>query len=294
MISILILTLNEENNLPACLETCKWSDDIHVLDSYSTDSTVKIAQAYGAKVWFRKFDNFSQHQNWALQNIPFKHPWVFYFDADERITSQLAESMQAAVQDPGDAVAFRLQRRDFFLGQWLRHVQMTPFYDRLFRPEKMRYERLGHCISLPDGPVAAIPGYLDHFPFSKGIGEWIAKHNFYSEQEARQILVNRAEKGGVSIHKALFEKNAHQRRRYLKELYYRMPARPLLKFLVMYIGKRGFMDRRAGFVYSVLIAFYEYMIVLKMRELEQLQDTPPIALPTPETKAAQRREDQTG
>jgi glycosyltransferase involved in cell wall biosynthesis len=271
MISILILTLNEENNLPACLETCRWSDDIHVLDSYSTDNTIEIAEAYGARVWFRKFDSFSQHQNWALKNIPFKYPWVFYYDADERITSELAASMQAAVRQPGHAVAFRLQRRDFFLGRWLRHVQMTPFYDRLFRPEKMHYERLGHCISRPDGPVSTITGYLDHFPFSKGIGEWIAKHNFYSTQEARQVLMNRTANGNISIRKAMFEKDLHERRRNLKELYYRMPARPLLKFLVMYIGKRGFLDGGAGFAYSVLIAFYEYMIVLKLRELEKSQ-----------------------
>ena len=86
MISVLVLTLNEENNLPGCLETVQWSDDIHVLDSHSIDRTVEIAKQYGATVWFRKFDSFSQHQNWALENIPFKHPWVFYFDADERVT----------------------------------------------------------------------------------------------------------------------------------------------------------------------------------------------------------------
>lgn len=271
MISILILTLNEENNLPSCLRTCGWSDDIHVLDSYSTDHTVNIAQAHGAKVWFRKFDSFSQHQNWALENIPFKYPWVFYFDADERITPDLAASMQTVVCQSGDAVAFRVQRRDFFLGRWLRHVQMTPFYDRLFRPEKMRYERLGHCISCPDGPVRAISGYLDHYPFSKGMAEWIAKHNFYSTQEAQQILSSRGQRITFSVRRAIFAKDVHERRRDLKELYYRMPARPLLKFLVMYIGKRGFLDGNAGFVYSALIAWYEYMIVLKLRELEQLQ-----------------------
>jgi glycosyltransferase involved in cell wall biosynthesis len=275
MISILILTLNEEANLPACLETCKWSDDIHVLDSYSTDNTIRIAEAFGAKVWFRKFDSFAQHQNWALENIPFKHPWVFYYDADERITPELAVSMQSAVRFPGDAVAFRLQRRDFFLGTWLKHVQMTPFYDRLFRPEKMRYERLGHCVSRPEGPVGTITGYLDHYPFSKGIAEWVAKHNFYSSQEAQQSLKSRTEGSGTSIRKALFEKNTHERRRNLKELYYRMPARPLVKFLVMYIGKRGFLDGNAGFVYAVLIAYYEYLIVLKLRELEYLQRAAP-------------------
>jgi glycosyltransferase involved in cell wall biosynthesis len=270
MISILVLTLNEENNLPGCLETVKWSDDIHVLDSNSSDRTVAIAEAHGAKVWFRKFDSFSQHQNWALENIPFRYPWVFYFDADERVTPKLAEAMQRAVANPNGNVAFRVQRRDFFLNTWLRHVQMTPFYDRLFRPEKMHYERLGHCVSRPDGPVSTIDGYLDHYPFSKGLTDWVARHNFYSTQEAQQILQNRRAGKTVSLSALFREKDARERRRILKEVYYRMPFRPLAKFFVMYVLKCGFMDGSAGFIYSTLMGFYELMIVLKTAELEQV------------------------
>ena len=276
MISILILTLNEEQNLPACLNTVAWSDDIHVLDSFSSDRTVEIAEEFGAKMWYRKFDSFSQQQNWALENITFKHPWVFYFDADERVTKELSDSMQAAVQAPGNNVAFRVQRRDFFLGTWLKHVQLTAYYDRLFRPERMRYERIGHCVSKPDGPVSSVNGYLDHYPFSKGIAEWIGKHNFYSDQEAQQIVANRSsadiDRGFAALLKgAVVSKSTHERRRILKEMYYRMPARPLIKFLYMYVGKLGFMDGRAGFSYSMMIAFYEYWIVLKAEELTDRQ-----------------------
>jgi glycosyltransferase involved in cell wall biosynthesis len=268
MVSILVLTLNEENNLPACLDTVKWSDDVHVLDSYSSDRTIEIAKERGAHVWFRKFDSFSQQQNWALETIPFKHPWVFYFDADERVTPELAASIREAVENPGENVAYRVQRRDFFLGTWLKHVQMTAFYDRLFRPEKMRYERLGHCVSKPGGPVSTVTGYLDHYPFSKGIAEWVQKHNFYSTQEAQQTMANRAVCKQFSV-KAIFFPGEHgERRRNIKELYYRIPMRPVVKFLVMYIAKRGFLDGGAGFIYSVLIGFYELLIVLKTRELE--------------------------
>ncbi len=271
MISILILTLNEEANLPECLASCMWSDDIHVLDSYSSDRTVEIAKEHGAHLWFRKFDSFAQHQNWALENIPFKHPWVFYFDADERITPELARSMQRAVQAPGEYVAYSVQRRDFFLGQWLKHVQMTAYYDRLFRPEKMHYERLGHCISKADGSVGQMSGYLDHFPFSKGMNDWVQKHNFYSTQEAQQTIANQKDGQKTSISGIFFAKDRKERRKALKELYYSLPARPMLKFLVMYFGKRGFMDGYAGFAYSTLIAFYEYLIVLKTRELSAKQ-----------------------
>jgi glycosyltransferase involved in cell wall biosynthesis len=269
MISILVLTLNEENNLPGCLDTVKWSDDIHVLDSHSTDRTVEIAKQYGASLWFRKFDSFAQHQNWALENIPFKHPWVFYFDADERVTPRLADAMRAAVAQPGENVAFRIQRRDFFLGTWLKHVQMTAFYERLFRPEKMRYERLGHCVSKADGPVATVEGYLDHYPFSKGIADWVSRHNFYSTQEAQQTIMNRSAGKRVSLRAVFFPKDRSERRQNLKEIYYRLPLRPLWKFCVMYFVKRGFLDKAAGFAYSVLMGFYEFLIVLKTRELER-------------------------
>jgi glycosyltransferase involved in cell wall biosynthesis len=273
MVSILVLTLNEENNLPACLESVQWSDDIHVLDSFSTDRTVEIAKEYGATLWYRTFDSFAQHQNWALENIPFKHPWVFYFDADERVTAKLAESMQRAVENPGDQVAFSIQRRDFFLGTWLKHVQMTAFYQRLFRPEKMRYERLGHCVSKPDGPVAQIEGYLDHYPFSKGVGDWVARHNFYSTQEAQQAVANRAAGAKVRFGALFFSKAPGERRQTLKEIYYRLPLRPVVKFFTMYVLKFGFLDGYAGFTYCVLIGFYEYLILLKTGELLKKGDS---------------------
>jgi glycosyltransferase involved in cell wall biosynthesis len=273
MISILILTKNEENNLPSCLESVKWSDDVHVLDSRSTDQTVDIAKSAGAHVWFRDFDSFAGQQNWALRNIPFRYPWVFYFDADERVTPLLRDTMLFTVTNPGPHVAFRIQRRDFFMDTWLRHVQLSPFYTRLFRPEKMSYERLGHPVSVPDGAVGQIQGYLDHYPFSKGMEEWITKHNFYSTQEAQQIVANRNAGAGFSLKKALFAKDFSERRRNQKEVFYRIPARPLFKFVMTYVGKRGFLDGRAGLTYSLLQAFYEYMIVLKTRELEK-QSTP--------------------
>jgi glycosyltransferase involved in cell wall biosynthesis len=264
MISVLILTKDEERNLPACIDTVRWSDDIHVLDSNSSDSTAAIAEQLGAKVWFRKFDSFAQQQNWALHNISFRYPWVFYIDADERVTPELALAMMNAVRNPEEFVAFRIRRRDFFMGKWLKHVQSTPYYLRLFRWEKMRYERIGHPVSIPDGKVSPINGYLDHFPFSKGIAQWVEKHNFYSTQEAQQLVADRATPWSLS--KAFFAKTFEERRRNQKQLYYRLPGRPLVKALGLYLVKRGFLDGYAGFVYSILMGFYEYLIVLKGRE----------------------------
>jgi glycosyltransferase involved in cell wall biosynthesis len=276
MISVLILTKNEEQDLPGCLDSVAWSDDIHVFDSLSEDRTVEIARSRGAAVTQRGYGESklafggdeAAHRNWGLRNIPFKHPWLFVIDADERMTPALIRAVNEAAMSPGRYAAFRVRRRDFFLGTWLEHVQTSPYYVRLFKPEKMRYERLINPVSIPDGPVADIAGYLDHYPFSKGIAHWIARHNGYSSFEAQQILRNREQGEPFSVLAALFERDFTRRRFHQKELFYRLPARPLVKFALLYLAKGGFLDGRAGLSYATLQAIYEYMIVLKTRELE--------------------------
>jgi glycosyltransferase involved in cell wall biosynthesis len=275
-ISVLILTMNEQRDLPGCLDSVSWSDDVHVLDSGSTDQTCDIARSHGAHVISKVYADSSKsfggdeaaHRNWSLTNVPFKHAWVVLLDADERVTAELARSMEQAVASPGAHVAFRITRRDFFMGTWLKHAQNSPFYLRLFRPEKMRYERLVNPVSLADGPVGSVSGYLDHFPFSKGISQWLERHNAYSTLEARQVMQNRRDRTTVSVRKAITAADFHERRFHQKELFYRLPWRPLVKFLFLYFGKGGFLDGRAGLTYVLLQAIYTYMIVLKVRELE--------------------------
>jgi len=266
-ISVLILTKNEEQDLPGCLRSVAWSDDIHVYDSMSTDATVEIAKAFGARITRRPFDNWASHQNWGLANIPFRYPWVFYIDADERMTPELIESASRAVESAKSEVAFSVQRRDFFMNTWLKHVQTSPYYMRLFRPEKMRYERLVNPVSIPDGPTSPISGYLDHFPFSKGLHHWIDRHNNYSDLEAKQIIENRRDRTKFSVIKAFSSNDFHERRFHQKQIFYRLPMRPLIKFIILYVGKRGFLDGRAGFVYASLQSIYEYFIALKTTQL---------------------------
>ena len=274
MISIFIPVKNEEQNLQGCLESVRWSDDIHVYDSGSTDATTAVATAGGARVTKRDSSGSDEifggdeaaHKNWAMTNIPFRHEWVFHLDADERVTPELAFNIARAIQDPGDNVAFRIRRRDFWGKTWLKHAVNSSYYIRLFRPEQMRYERVINPVSVPQGPVADLDGFLDHYPFSKGMAHWMERHNSYSSLEARQILQNRVADQKFSMMKAFFAKDRNERRFHQKELFYRMPARPFLKFLLLYGAKRGFLDGRAGFHYSLLQSVYEYMIVLKSRE----------------------------
>jgi len=275
-VSVLILTKNEERDLPGCLASVSWCDDVHVFDSGSTDGTVEVATTFGATVTSRTYPEGTKifggdeaaHRNWGLANIPFKHPWLLVLDADERMSVELVAAVRAAAEVPAGHVAFRVQRRDFFMGTWLKHVQASPFYMRLFRPEKMRYERLVNPVSLADGPVGQVAGYLDHFPFSKGIVHWIERHNAYSTLEARQIQANRAGQKPFSVLKAFTAKDFNERRFHQKEVFYRVPLRPLLKFLLLYIGRGGFLDGRAGLAYATLQSIYEYFIVLKTHELQ--------------------------
>lgn len=275
MISILVLTKNEEKDLPGCLKSVSWSDDIVVYDSLSTDATKRIALESNARVVERQFDNWASHQNWGLKNISFRHPWVFYIDADERLTPEASRELQAIASAPlSDNVAYRIQRRDFFQGRHLRHVQTSPWYIRFFRPEFVRYERLVNPLTVVNGPVGDLKAYLDHYPFSKGISHWINRHNNYSTFEAQQIIDNRRTGEPFSLKAAFLEKDFNNRRFHQKELFYRLPGRPLLKFVLLYVLKRGFLDGNPGFTYALLQSIYEIFIVLKVQELERQQLIP--------------------
>lgn len=269
MISILILTKNEQQDLPGCLASVTWCDDVHVFDSFSDDDTVKIALAAGAKVTQRKFDNWSAHQNWGLKNILFKYPWVLYIDADERVSEQLRDNLlRLDTTEAGGIVAYEIQRRDFaWDGTWLKHAQMSPYYMRFFRPERMKYERLVNPVSIPDGDVAKIEGFLDHYPFSKGIRFWIQRHLSYADMEAATRLEDIKGDVNFSLAKALFSREFSEKRYHQKGLFYKMPGRPFIKWMYMVVFRRAFLDGKAGVTYATLQSIYEYFIVLKTREL---------------------------
>ncbi len=133
-ISVLILTKNEQQDLPGCLASVAWSDDIHVYDSMSTDKTVEIAEAFGAKVTERPFDNWAAHQNWGLQNITFNHPWVFYIDSDERMTPELVAALQQAVQNAGDICRLPCPAARFFYEHMVQACSGIAFLHAPFSP----------------------------------------------------------------------------------------------------------------------------------------------------------------
>jgi glycosyltransferase involved in cell wall biosynthesis len=264
-ISILILTFNEERNLADCLASVNWSDDVVLFDSLSTDQTVAMAQAAGACVIQRPFDNYAAQRNAALA-VGFRHPWVLMLDADERVTPALRDEMLQAVKTASaDTVLFRVRRKDMFLGRWLRRSSGYPtWFPRLMRPEKVHVERAINEEVVADGLVIRLHQHLVHHPFNKGIAFWIERHNRYSTMEAEALV---KETGEPMPWGRVFARDPVQRRKALKQLAYRLPFRPALVFCYLYFVRLGFLDGLPGWHYCRLRSMYEYMIDLKVKEL---------------------------
>jgi glycosyltransferase involved in cell wall biosynthesis len=274
-VSVLILTRDEEINIAGCIDSCAWSDDIVVFDSLSCDKTRAIALAKGARVFERSFDNYAAQRNAALSAVSYKHPWVLMVDADERVPDDLAEEATIAVRDakPG-VVMFRIRRKDFFLGRWLKRSSGYPtWFGRLVRLGRVRVEREFNELFVPEGDAVHLKTHLHHFPFSKGVSHWFERHNRYSEMEALLTLSMRAERLQPFN---LFSSHPDIRRRTLKRIANLMPMRPLMVFLYLYVFRLGVLDGRAGFYFSRMRAAYEMMIDLKIIELKRRKLGSPI------------------
>jgi glycosyltransferase involved in cell wall biosynthesis len=268
MISALILTKNEEVDLPGCLESLFWCSDIHVFDSYSTDTTIDIALKAGVTLTQRKFDDYASQRNAALNQLDFKFDWILILDADERIPAILIPQLLSNVQQAQPSVnGFRIQRRDYLGKSWLKHAQISPLYIRLVRRGKASYHRAINEVLQVDGLIQLIDGHFDHYPFSKGFSHWLNKHNHYSTMEARRWIEEQNGAEQFSLVKALSSKDFSERRFHQKGLFYKLPARPLIKWLYMVFGRRAFLDGWAGLTYATLQAIYEYLIVLKTHEM---------------------------
>ena len=143
----------------------------------------------------------------------------------------------------------------------------------------MRYEREINEVLKADGEVVELSNHFDHYPFAKGMAHWLDKHNQYSTAEAKLALAAMRGESSFSLSQAFFSSDFNRRRFHQKELFYRLPMRPMIKFLLMYLLRRGFLDGRAGLDYAILQAIYEQMIVLKTNELKAARSTPAGLLP---------------
>lgn len=264
-ISVLVLTKNEAGDIIACLQSVSWSDDVHVLDSGSTDATVELAEGAGAHVSFRSFDGYASQRNAGLA-LSFRHDWLLILDADERVPVGLMMEMQDFVATvPAEVAAARMRRRDIWRRRWLKHAQISPWFVRLVRVGKVHYEREINEVLVVDGEVQDLVESFDHYPFSKGLSHWIGKHNQYSSMEAELIV-----SGSIllpSWRTAFWGSDFNERRVHQKAIFYSLPARPLVKFFYMLLVRRAFLDGAPGIAYAFLQSIYEYFIVLKVQEI---------------------------
>lgn len=272
-VSILIPVKNEAGNLPRCLASVQWAGEIWVVDSQSTDGTPAIAEARGAKVVQFHFNGtWPKKKNWALESLPFAHEWVFILDADEVLPPEAEAEFRAIVSDPAHPFdGYWINRRFFFMGQWLRHAYYPNWNLRLFRHRLGRHERITagatasgdnevHEHVLVEGRTGRLVSEMEHYAFPS-IEVFVEKHNRYSNWEARVAF---AESGHGDPQLALVN-----RRRRLKRLARWLPFRPWLRFSYVYFWQRGFLDGRAGFYFARLHAIYEALSVMKTHELRR-------------------------
>lgn len=266
-LSVLVLTKDEERNIGDCIDCVRWSDEIVVLDSFSTDATVAIAEEKGVRVVQREFDSYATQKNWALDHLDFKHEWILLLDADERITPPLAAEIAETLGRDDLCDGYYVPWRNRIWGRDLRH--MGPYFNlRLVRRGKGRYEeRLIHEHMIVDGKVGYLKNQLINIE-QKGFERYCERHNTYTSLEAIEICRRLMGGGDGRRLRGHWLKRGPERRRMLKNLAYRYaPARPLLLFLYLYFYKRGFLDGAAGFRFCVLKMFFDYIVSIKAEEL---------------------------
>ncbi|HEY9301749.1 MAG TPA: glycosyltransferase family 2 protein [Phormidium sp.] len=270
MISIYILTYNEEIDIAACIESAMLSDDVIVVDSVSSDRTVEIANRYPVRTVQHKFESHGQQRTWMLQSVPAKYDWVYILEADERMTPELFQECLQAIQSQ-EYIGYYVAERVMFMGSWIRRSTQYPRYQmRLFRKDKVWFTDYGHTErEVCNGATSFLKETYPHYTSSKGLTRWIEKHNRYSTDEAKETL-RQLQQGNVNWRELFFGQTEVERRRALKDLSLRLPFRPLIRFVYMYFLLGGILDGRAGFAWCTLQAFYEYLIMLKVWELKHM------------------------
>lgn len=270
MFSVVILTLNEEHNLPACLATLPEVDDIHVLDSGSTDATEKIARAHGVRFSTNPFRNFAQQRNHAHEHLTFRHPWVFHLDADERMTPALLAELRRIAATENAAPAhdgYWVAPRMLWQGRWVPRCTDYPAWQARFcRAATFRFVEKGHGQREAEGlRMAYLENNYEHDMSASGVDAWLEKHRRYARREAEAWLSNHRALGDEL--RALRSPDGLVRRRALKSLSYRLPARPFARFVYQYLLRGGFLDGAAGWRYCRLLARYEGFASAELRRL---------------------------
>lgn len=270
-VTVMIFTLNEEIHLPSCLDSLRWADDVVIVDSFSTDRTEAIARERGARFFQNRFTGFGSQRNWALDHCSPKHDWILVLDADERVPSDLAEEIARVTGTaPPTVGAYRLKRRFYMWGRWLRYSSLYPnWVVRLIHRERVRYVDRGHAeTQTVQGETRELANDLIDENL-RSIDDWFERQNRYARKEADYELASEARVQGWLD---LVRRDPLRRRAALKRLSWRLPLRPLFYFLYAYLWRGGFRDGRDGLVFCFMKAIYQGTIVVKKYDARRRRD----------------------
>jgi glycosyltransferase involved in cell wall biosynthesis len=267
--SVIILTFNSGASLPATLASIQGlTDDVHVVDSGSTDRTVEIATAAGASVAHHAFENYGAQRNWSIDNLATRYKWQLHLDADERLTPELRREILALPEEPSCSGYF-LPRLLQFMGRVLKHGGMSPtWHMRLFvkgqgRCETREYDQHFLCT----GETRRLThSMIDDIRMS--LSEWTYRHNRWSDAEVREMSQQNTE-GRIQ---GRIGGNPIERKRFLRRFYSSAPAfsRPFVLFFYRYVVRLGFLDGMEGFIFYVLQTFwFRFLVDAKLYELRK-------------------------
>jgi glycosyltransferase involved in cell wall biosynthesis len=280
-IAVIILTFNEEDNLAQALRSVAgWADQMFVVDSLSTDTTIDVARSFDCQTIQHRFENYAKQRNYALDSLPITTEWVFFLDADEWLPEAVKLEISGLIASAPPENGFYINRRLIWMGRWIRRGYYPSWILRLFRYGAGRCEDRTvneHVI------VGGATGRLRHdfvHEDRKGVTDWIAKHNSYATLEARELFNTRCAPNYQEIDARLFGPQA-QRKRWLRlKVWNRMPPliRPFAYFGYRYLITGGFLDGAPAFMYHFLQALWFPMLVdIKYLELKKAGFAPQAA-----------------
>lgn len=243
MLSVTIIALNQEAHLGPCLESVSFADEIVVVDTGSADATVAVAQAHGARVVVTEWQGFARSKNFALDQA--RGEWVFSLDTDERVTPALREEILTVARGDGPLAGYRVPRKNFFGGRWIKHLGWYPDYTlRLFRRDRGRFrDREVHEEVVVDGPVGILTAPLEHYSYIN-LAEYAARQERYARLAAREM----AQGGRVPRPGEL-------------------AWRPFLTFMKLFFLKKGFLEGSLGLSLALQGSRYNFLKYYYLREM---------------------------
>lgn len=269
-VSTLIFTLNEAENLPRCLDSLEWCNDKFVVDSFSSDETEKICESRKIPFVQHAFEGFGSQRNWALEKLALKYDWVLILDADERVPPALVpELARVACSNPSDTGAFRLRRRFYLWGKWLRFSSLYPnWVVRFIHKDRVRFVNRGHAETQQvDGVIGELSGYLVDENL-KNLSAWFERQVRYAQKDAEYELSHEA---SLASRGSLFSGDPLARRAAVKRLAAGLPFRGFFYFVYGYFFRLGFLDGKDGFVFCRMKAIYQTMIEVYKHDLRKVR-----------------------